>query len=711
MVETHRTPQATWVEVANQLTLELGTLLNLDALLKKLAQRLTELAGAERALVLTADSENETLNLGAITGTQILDARGRPKHIFFPTHNQGDDPIIARWLRGEVYPVANGDLARASTLASLAQAAELTVFFSVPLLIEHDLIGVFCLDNPSSHAQIQPDKQTLLSALAPTIAVILRNAVQHSQTTRELDDKVNELHRLRQIDRELSDTIKLRHVFDVTLDWAMRITNAEAASLALYEQDTDELRFALELGYPPPNDQIALLRSTYGGGIAHRVARSGRPEVIPDVSTDTDYVAISNAMHSHMSVPVMREDRVIAVITVESRRFNAFTDAHLDFVEKLSARAGVAIDNARLFSETAREREKLSHILGSIADIVMVTGQDDRLILINQSALAALYLYPERSYIGQLFPEVFDDTPLVSAFHHAKVMGQTMVEEVILPNKRTYHANFSYNEKIGWLIVMHDITPLKETDQLKNELVATVSHDLKQPLSVMNGYIELLQMNQKINPLGDNYIRMIQRSIQNMQHLIDDLLDMAKLETGVQIEVEAVSIKQVIEECLENVRQVAEAKEMRMDVELPDDLPRIAGDFKRLLQIFNNLVGNAVKYTQPEGHIIAKAERTTHSAVQITVQDNGIGISPEDQAHIFDRFYRVRRAETDTIEGTGLGLAIVKRLVEMHKGQIGIESRLGEGSKFIVTLPVFPDVDPRQTQSLPPAPPDGDSDY
>ena len=138
---------------------------------------------------------------------------------------------------------------------------------------------------------------------------------------------------------------------------------------------------------------MLLLRSQHGG-IALRVARSGRAEVIPDVATDSDYVAVSSAIRSHMSVPVMREDRVIAVITIESRRLNAFTDDHLSFVAKLAARAGVAIDNARLYSEAVREREKLSHILSEIADIVIVIGNDDRVVLINQSAIAALRHFP-----------------------------------------------------------------------------------------------------------------------------------------------------------------------------------------------------------------------------------------------------------------------------------------------------------------------------
>jgi signal transduction histidine kinase len=125
---------------------------------------------------------------------------------------------------------------------------------------------------------------------------------------------------------------------------------------------------------------------------------------------------------------------------------------------------------------------------------------------------------------------------------------------------------------------------------------------------------------------------------------------------------------------------------MAVIVDLPDDLAAVRGERARLRQIFDNLISNAIKYTPPEGTVKIFAE-SRGITLRISVQDNGLGISPEDQAHIFDRFYRVRRPETDSIDGTGLGLAIVKTLVEAHHGKIGLESRLGEGSTFYVTLP------------------------
>jgi signal transduction histidine kinase len=225
-------------------------------------------------------------------------------------------------------------------------------------------------------------------------------------------------------------------------------------------------------------------------------------------------------------------------------------------------------------------------------------------------------------------------------------------------------------------------------DRLKSELIATVSHDLKQPLSVMNGYTELLLMHRKLDDTGISFIDMVRKSIQNMRQLIDDLLDLAKIESGIRLELEPVALNDILYECVKALQPTVSSKNMTVTVETSDTLPDVMADRIRLQQVFSNLIGNAVKYTPPEGWVRVAANNQNGS-IRVVIQDNGLGISPEDQAHVFERFYRVRRPETDSIEGTGLGLAIVRSLVEAHNGQITLESKLGQGSSFTLSLPVY----------------------
>jgi len=670
-----QTQELEYLRLAHGLALRLGTLLELKAMAQALAQTLAEITGVERVLVLATEMNSDMLRFAGGYGMGEL----RAQQALYPFSDRSE--VIETWHQGE--PVILQQAQMPMRLADLVGQQ----CFSIGFFVEDALQGAAFLVNPADGSLPDDPTRQLLKLLVPTIAVALRNAREHSMMKKTLSSKLQEHQMLRRIDRDLLDTIELDAVFTMTLDWAMRFTTAEAATLALYDQDADSLYGYVDLGYTMSPEQIQTVRATHESTIAHRVARSGRAEIVPDVSFDSNYIMLSNRVQSHVSVPVMREDRVIGVISVESKRLNGFTDDHLEFIEKLASRAGVAIDNARLYTDTRREREKLSRILSNIADVVIVVGAEGNIGLINQSAFSVFDLPPEVDYMGRPFEEVFADTELAHLFQRARKLGGTTVGELTTADERTFSANLSHNESIGWIIVMHDITPLKEVDQLKTELVHTVSHDLKQPLSIMNGYVELLFMQEKLDETGQNWAGMIQKSIQKMRRLIDDILDLAKYESGLKLETSPVPISSIISESITATSLSAEQKNTVIINEVGDDLTMVQGDAARLVQVFTNLIGNAIKYS-PNESVVRVSAQHKDATMRITVRDNGLGIAPEDQARIFDRFFRVRRQETREIEGTGLGLAIVKKLVEAHDGEIGVESRLGEGTTFYITLPI-----------------------
>lgn len=656
----------------------LAAILDLNVLLPQMAVQLATITASGRVLIFIADDENLLLKFGATnlplnnTGVET-----NLRNLTITTFGAEADPVIGAWLADKPVTLNADNSAANAALKWLTGTLEVKSLFTIPIKLKNRLVGVI---------MVEGEDQRLLTILMPAVAIMLDNARVYSATIEKSDANMHESQILQRIDKELNDNIDLNYVFNITLDWALRFTTAQAASLSLYNQDTDELRMMAQYGYDIMDEQ--LIPRIQQSGIPHRIARSGHAEIIPDVSMDKDFVRFASATNSLIAVPVIRDSQVIAVITIESKRLNGFTDDHLQFVDKLAARAAVAIDNARLFAETKREREKLSHVLNSIADVVVVIGWDGRLALINPSAIAALRLYSNENYVGQEFADVFEHTPLIDVFRRAEITGETAVDEINL-NDRSFHINISPHENVGWLMVMHDITPFKEMDKLKNELIQTVSHDLKQPLAVMNGYTELLLLHKQFDATGINFMEMVRKSISNMRQLIDDLLDMAKIESGIRLNLQPINIKGLISECLDLLQPTILNKHMEVSMPIADDVPPVSADRARLQQILINLISNAIKYTPPEGKVKITAEKRD-SVVRIAIQDNGLGISPEDQAHIFDRFYRVRRPETDSIEGTGLGLAIVKSLVEAHNGRIGLESRLGEGSTFYLTLPLAP---------------------
>lgn len=672
----------TSLQTEHDLMFRIGSILEIDALTHEIAIAASEICKAH-ALCLVTDMDAGVMNVAALAPVNDETA-ATYKKLRHDKISYRTDSAFSSWLAGKPALLEANASNTSKALKTLLSALNTTKAYGVPLMLKdaNILIGAIVIG-------VEDEQQaTSLTTSADIFALTLRNALHHTRTLKELNAKNQELSLTRRIDRELNDSLNLNHMFEIALDWALRVTLANSASMIVYDQNRDELRYEIDLGYDMPAEHLALTRKNMGGGIAHRVARSGHTEVIPDVSLDSAYLELSPTIRSHISVPVMREDRVIAVISVESRKLNAFTDDHVDFVEKLATRAGVAIDNARLYGEAVREREKISLILNTTSDAVIAIDHDDQIILINPSAIAALRLYPDTDYLGQPALEVLEHTGLEKLFRNAKLHEQSMIEEVTLSDGRTYHLNLTQHKQLGWIIVMNDVSEYKRLDQLKTELVSTVSHDLKQPLMIMTGYVELLTIHNTVNERGERYTKMLSRSIQNMRQLIDDLLDLAKIENGnmpIQLK-QDLSMKRLLNECLEEVRPLAESKTMKINVDIPSDLPLITGDHNRLVQIFTNLIGNAIKYTPPEGAIRVSVEQRD-AAIRVAVQDNGIGISPQDQAHIFERFYRVKSPEIENIEGSGLGLAIVKRIVEAHQGQIGLESRLGHGSTFYVTLP------------------------
>jgi signal transduction histidine kinase len=679
------------LKAVNKIALMLGTTLDFEAFIDQLITAVLDYVGCERVIVLVPDDQDMILEYGSsnyrVPDTSKQNALENLKIPMYSVEESPLSPLVTSWLAGNSNLVKADDSPLVEANTRLVETIGAQEFYATPLMLDGQLIGLIFIDNIISGTPLLESHSEALHAVSQSTAMALQNARLHRKTVLELADNMREMYILRQIDRELNDTIDLSHVFQMTLDWALRFTNAQYASLSLYNEEADSLWSMTDYGYDLSADKLANLRREYGTSITQRVARSGRAEVVPDITTDPDFVRLAANVRSQLSVPVMREDRVIAVITLESKKLNGFTDNHLDFVAKLATRAGVAIDNARLYEESIREREKLSHILSNTADVVIVIGSDDRVMLINQSALGAMHLYPGENYVGRPIFDTFENQAFLDAYRRAKASGENVTQEIAMPNERVFYANLRLHEGIGCIIVMHDITPFKEMDKLKSELIATVSHDLKQPLGVMNGYVELLMMQQAVSPQGLNHIQMIRRAVQNMRQLIDDLLDLTKIESGIKLDLQPVPINAVVTDCIESLRPTAQNKQMMILSEINDTLPQVIGDKSRLRQILMNLIGNAVKYTPPEGWVKVTAE-PRGGTLRLAIQDNGLGISPEDQIHIFDRFYRVRRPETDSIEGTGLGLAIVKSLVEAHNGQINLESRLGEGSTFYLTLPV-----------------------
>jgi two-component system phosphate regulon sensor histidine kinase PhoR len=240
---------------------------------------------------------------------------------------------------------------------------------------------------------------------------------------------------------------------------------------------------------------------------------------------------------------------------------------------------------------------------------------------------------------------------------------------------------------IGWVATMQDVSHFAELNELKDEFVNMVSHDLRSPLSAILIATELLPMLGDMAGRQNDLLDTIKKRVQDMQELINDLLDVGKIESGTDFELELCQLNSLVNEVIAALTAHANAKAIHLSAELSEDLPPIMANPLRMRQVIHNLTDNALKYTPREGRVTLKAYPHGQE-IRLQVIDTGIGIPAADQPHIFEKFHRVRDKYVAEVKGTGLGLAITKNIIEKHNGRIWVESVHGQGSTFTVALPI-----------------------
>jgi two-component system phosphate regulon sensor histidine kinase PhoR len=225
-------------------------------------------------------------------------------------------------------------------------------------------------------------------------------------------------------------------------------------------------------------------------------------------------------------------------------------------------------------------------------------------------------------------------------------------------------------------------------DALKSEFVATVSHDLRSPLTLMRGYATMLEMVGDLNEQQNNYVHKIIAAVENMSRLVNNLLDLGRIEAGVDLQLEMVLVHDVVERVTGSLQLQASQKKIQLSVDIPNDTtPLLEADQALLQQALYNLVENAIKYTEPGGKVDVRV-KTRLEGIVFEVSDSGIGIAPVDLPHLFEKFFRGAQREAKKQHGTGLGLAIVKSIAERHGGRVWVESQLGKGSTFSLLIPL-----------------------
>lgn len=337
---------------------------------------------------------------------------------------------------------------------------------------------------------------------------------------------------------------------------------------------------------------------------------------------------------------------------------------------------------------------QLTSVLKSISHGILVIDIDGNIILINDEARKMIKSKCIGKEEGKNIKQVIHVEKILNGIEKYIGSKENNCEKLKLEDETVYKLKIdpvylqnSKNAIIGSIINIENITEIVKLENMRRDFVANVSHELKTPLTSINGFVETLIINEDLpSDKRNRFLAIIQKESDRLKRLIEDILLLSSIESKNNLVTENVLLYNVFKEVYEMISYIASSKHIKIYYNFEDENVAIQAYGDYIKQLFLNLIDNAIKYT-PEGGTVIINQFTRNNEITIEVIDNGVGIPKEDQDKIFQRFYRVDKARSRSVGGTGLGLAITKHIVNSLQGNIGVESKLGEGSKFIVTIP------------------------
>jgi len=383
-------------------------------------------------------------------------------------------------------------------------------------------------------------------------------------------------------------------------------------------------------------------------------------------------------LSGYISPPLKTQDIIDAVE-------NSLRNAHRlgDWLRHEVKLTTASLEKRAQISEA--ERLRLESVFNNIQDSVMILDRVKNILLVNPAMCRAFGL-DGKSSVGKPVLDILAHPDLQALIMRADNEDPLKYYEVSFPDGRVGNAQMTEIRDVGYAITMQDITYLKEIDRIRSEFVHTVSHDLRSPLTSVIGYAELVERTGSLNENQRDFLKRIQDSVQHITDLINDLLDLGSIEAGLDRRREYVHLEGILRYTLEMLQGQIKSKQIKVQTDIASTIPALRANPTRLRQVLDDVVGNAIKYSQNNGEVKISIHSEGDQII-LQVVDQGPGISPADQPHIFDKFYRGSNISSD-IAGSGLGLAIVKTIVESHQGRIWLESTIGKGSSFFIVLPI-----------------------
>lgn len=668
---------------------ELASALDLSTLLTRILHLSTNNLEASSGSIIVLDENRQPIDSAMIQGTTLH--KGTNKRLG-ASLNDG----LAGWVVHNRQAALVTDTSKDERWARRPldrQGAPMSVICA-PMLVGEDLVGVMTMSHAIAGFFTQAHLD-LLQSISDQAAIAALNARLYDTSQR----KAEVMQALFESASYINESLELEDVLNRILDQILYGLKVEAVSLALIDSATNELVFRAATGINP--DKIIGERIKKGEGIAGWVIEKGQAVIVADAYNDPRFFAKQDQItgfntRAIAAAPIISRGQVIGVLEALNPQ-KPFNQDALSVLQGIGTLAGTAITHARLFREVDHARQRFRELFEDSVAPILITDQDGKILEANQQA-KDIGGFSERTWL----------TLNIRYFH--RVNWQTLGQQLSqLQNGATVSYESSMYTRYGhevpvevsvrrisnngepqlqWILL--DITERKDMDRLRVDLMQMVYHDLRSPLanvlSSLNliGSMDPVQDDQTINSIVEIAIR----STERVQRLASSLLDTSMMQAGQKIgSMAPVDLSGVMQEAVKAITPYLENKSHQLNLDLPDEQMEVMADADIIRRVLINLLENAVKYSPDDSNITIGAEKVTGQA-QVWVQDNGPGIPEEDLPTIFDKFTRSRQKDNKKVKGLGLGLAFCKLAVENHGGNIRVDSKLGEGTRFTFTLPI-----------------------
>ncbi len=502
--------------------------------------------------------------------------------------------------------------------------------------------------------------------------------------TKSFEDAIRRRNRqlsmLPEIGKELSARLDINDLTGIVLRRTVEMLGAVMGHILLFDphhpiQKTYNTSPANGVERPNFTDFLKEINETRESILIEDVQSEGRWRHIPNDPT-----------HSAVIVPMFGRFDLLGILVLTHEKTHYFHTESMLLLQAIASQAAIAIENALLYEGVSQQQKRLSAVLQSADEAIFMFDAEGRLSLLNPAGEKLFTDFQANLNLPLEAGHGYDE--LINMVGDALQSNQARSGEVAWPDKRVFMVLITPIEMGGLVAVLHDVTHFKDIERVKNEFIATASHDLKNPITSIVGFSKLLAQAGPLNDTQKDFTHRIQSAAFSMTELVQNLMQLAQADLNTPQNYELIEVTSLLTAVVDEFKVQAAAREQTLQYEPAATPSQVNGDPLQLKQLFRNLIGNAIKYTQRGGRIDISFH-INGDILQVAIRDNGYGIPAEDLPFIFDRFYRVHSGQASEVEGNGLGLAIVKSIAEQHGGRVTAASEAHAGSCFTVSLPVL----------------------